>query len=75
MRAQWTPDIVTEWPKNTVNYAEETLVAYKMQDSTYWYPILALIILFIFFRVMVVVSLKLQEMNIGISAAGDTRNQ
>ena len=63
-----------QFPVEGYDLTEEILVQYGFDKNNYWGCLGMLTLLFILLRVLVVVSLWLQDLEFHVGATGDTRN-
>ena len=73
VRYGFTALMVTQFPINKYETTEQVLVNYGMQDASFWGCLGMLFLLFIVFRLLVIVSLHCQDGK-GQIRGEDTRN-
>ena len=66
--------MVAQFPVDGYEKTEQILELYGFEDNNYWGCLFMLTLLFILLRVMVVVSLWLQDLTFTVGTTGDTRN-
>ena len=70
----FTGMMVAQFPVDGYPLTEDILEVYGFEDKNYWACLAMLTLLFLMLRVLVVVSLWMQDLSFNIGESGDTRN-